>query len=568
MIKKHIFLILISLITILSFFLRIYQLGSVPSSPNWDEVALGYNALSILETGRDEYGKFLPVVLRSYDDYKPALYAYLVIPSYLIFGLSAFSVRLPSAFFGTLAVLATYFLVIEILGKSKINILSKQIDTRIFALATAFLLSISPWHLQFSRVAFESNVGVAFNIFGTLFFLKALKGRFWYLVLSAIFFALNPSIYQSDKVFTPLLFLMLLAIFWREFWKIKKIYIISSLLVGSLILLPMIFFHVTDSQALARASGVSVVSDQTSVLKQSAEKLQIDREQGDYLGLVLDNRRVEFVKLVVAGYLSHFDLNWLFINGDIARHHAPSMGLLYVFELPFLLIGIYQVIFGSVSRKAKLVILGWFFLAPVPAMITSGVPHAVRTLNFLPMFQIFVAFGVISSFLFVERFRKNGILQSSMGAFIYVLFLGVASFNVAFYLNQYYVQQNYENSKDWLYGYEDAVKIVNVHEDSFDKIVVSNQPPLDQSYMFFLFYNKYPPKSYQNESHASSGGFRENHIFGKYEFRPLGDVLDNANPNFIYVGRPSDFPANIETLGRVNYLDGTPAIFVVSGKSL
>lgn len=568
MIKRHLFLILVSLVTALAFILRMYQLGSVPSSPNWDEVALGYNALSILETGRDEYGKFLPVVLRSYDDYKPALYTYLVIPSYIVFGLSAFSVRLPSAIFGTLAVLATYFLVIEIIGKSKLNVLSRQIDVRAVALVSAFLLSISPWHLQFSRVAFESNVGVAFNIFGALFFLKALKGRFWYLILSAVFFALNPSIYQSDKVFTPLLFFMLLIIFWREFWRIKKVYIVSSLLVGAAILLPMISFHLTDSQALARASGVSVISDQTNVLKQSAEKLQIDREKGDYLGLVLDNRRVEFVKLVVAGYLSHFDLNWLFINGDIARHHAPNMGLLYLFELPFLLIGIYQVVFGNLSRKTKLVILGWFLLAPVPAMITSGVPHAVRTLNFLPMFQVFVAFGLVYAFLFIERFRREGVLQSFSGVFIYFIFLGAVSFNITFYLNQYFVQQNYETSKDWLYGYENAVQIVNQHEGKFDKIIVSNQPPLDQSYMFFLFYNSYPPKKYQSESQDSSGGFRENHIFGKYEFRPLGDALGNASPNFLYVGRPSDFPAGIETLGRVNYLDGTPAIFIVSGKSL
>ena len=73
--------------------LRLWQLGNVPPSPDWDEVALGYNAYSIMQTGRDEYGKFLPVVLRSFSDYKPALYAYLTIPSILIFDLNTFSVN-------------------------------------------------------------------------------------------------------------------------------------------------------------------------------------------------------------------------------------------------------------------------------------------------------------------------------------------------------------------------------------------------------------------------------------------------------------------------------------------
>src|SRR3990167_8598168 len=96
--NKKIFIFLTIIIGIASV-LRLWQLGKVPSSPDWDEVALGYNAYSILQTGRDEYGKFLPIVLRSFDDYKPALYVYLAIPAIKLFGLNVFAVRLPSAFF-------------------------------------------------------------------------------------------------------------------------------------------------------------------------------------------------------------------------------------------------------------------------------------------------------------------------------------------------------------------------------------------------------------------------------------------------------------------------------------
>ena len=108
-------LILLAFIIIVASILRLWQLGKVPSSPDWDEVALGYNSYSIMQTGRDEYGKFLPIILRSFDDYKPALYSYLTIPSILIFGLNVFAVRLPSAIFGILAVIATYFLVKELM---------------------------------------------------------------------------------------------------------------------------------------------------------------------------------------------------------------------------------------------------------------------------------------------------------------------------------------------------------------------------------------------------------------------------------------------------------------------
>ena len=107
----------------------------------------------------------------------------------------------------------------------------------------------------------------------------------------------------------------------------------------------MIHFTLTDENGLARAQSVSFFSDKTALLENSIAKLEYDRANNDFLGLLLDNRRVVYVKAVLAGYLAHFDLKWLFLTGDsTGRHHAPSMGLLYLFELPFLLIGLYLLI--------------------------------------------------------------------------------------------------------------------------------------------------------------------------------------------------------------------------------
>ncbi|MGH7245753.1 MAG: glycosyltransferase family 39 protein, partial [Candidatus Levyibacteriota bacterium] len=212
--NKKIWLLLFGIV-LLATVLRLWQLGSVPLSPDWDEAALGYNAYSILHTGRDEFGKFLPVVLRSFDDYKPALYAYLAIPTVFVFGLTVFAVRLPSALFGILTVFATFFLIQELFKNNKI------------ALLTTFFLAISPWHIQFSRVAFEANVGVAFNVFAILIFLKSFK-RPWLLPLFGVLMALNLYVYQSEKVFTPLLFLLLVGVFYKKLLLFpKKIIVIT-----------------------------------------------------------------------------------------------------------------------------------------------------------------------------------------------------------------------------------------------------------------------------------------------------------------------------------------------------
>src|SRR3989338_6145695 len=144
---KRQYLILI-LIILLAAFLRFWQLGENPPSLTWDEAAWGYNAYSLGIDGRDEFGRFLPLnYLESFGDFKPPIYAYLDIIPVKLFGLNEFAVRFPSAFFGVISVLVSYFLTKRIFYNSK--------SSQIYALVTAFLLAISPWHINLSRAAFE-----------------------------------------------------------------------------------------------------------------------------------------------------------------------------------------------------------------------------------------------------------------------------------------------------------------------------------------------------------------------------------------------------------------------------
>lgn len=538
-------LILVCILTI-STFLRFYSLGEVPPSPDWDEVALGYNAYSIMLTGRDEYGKFLPVVLRSFDDYKPALYTYFVIPSIKIFGLNVFAVRLPSVIFGIIAVLGTYLLVREIFREGSFFSIGE---------ITAFLLAISPWHIQFSRIAFEANVGLSFNIFTALFFLKGLNNPIL-LPLSFVVGALNLHVYQGEKVFTPLLLFALVFLYRKDVLRVPKRWIVCSLAVAVVVVFPIIHFITINQDALLRARGVSVFSDETRFLAENVEKVLVDTKNRDHLGLLLDNRRVEYTKAIITGYLSHFDLNWLFVSGDLARHHAPNMGLLYLVELPFLLVGMRSLIIGKFNKRGKLVVFLWFFITPIAASITEDVPHAIRTLNFLPTFQIFTALGVLSMLSKATKI-KSAFLKFSIVIFIFPFFI----LSIAYYLNQYFMQQNYFNSKDWQYGYKEVVSELKKIEHRYKKIIVSNQPHMDQSYMFFLFYLKYPPVLYQEQAKNASGGFAETHAFGKYEFRQISWESENASST-LFVGRPDDIPDSAEILKKIYFLDGSETMRV------
>jgi 4-amino-4-deoxy-L-arabinose transferase-like glycosyltransferase len=568
--------ILLIIIVFVAAGLRLWQLGAVPTSPDWDEAALGYNAYSIMQTGRDEYGKLFPVVLQSFNDYKPALYVYLAIPSIFIFDLNTFAVRLPSAIFGILTVLATYFLLKELFAKNpKSEIRNpKQIQNsnnenikdllengkwkmEIPLIATA-LLAISPWHIQFSRVAFESNIGLAFNVFAALFFLKGLKNP-WFLSLSTASAAMSIYAYQSEKIFTPLFLIILIIIYRKELFSVSKKYLYSSVLIGILVLLPTIQYFMTNENAFARAKGVSIFSSQTHVNQGERKRYIDDAMQGDTIGLFLHNKYISYGKEMIYGYTAHFSPNWLFIRGDLERHHAPGMSLLYLWELPFLLVGFYMLLFGPFSKKTKIFIFSWFLLAPFPASLSTGVPHAVRTLNFLPTWQIFTAIGLIISYGYISKIKYE-IAKIPLKYILFSLYISFFIFNFSYYINQYFVQQNYYYSKSWQYGYEDVVSYVQKEESKYDKIIVSNKTPLDQSYMFFLFYMKYPPTLYQSKQSS----FGDSHMFDKYEFRTF-DYTKERNNRTLFIGIPQDFPDHIEITKKIRYLNGDIAIYIVKG---
>ena len=98
-------------ILLLAALLRVPFLSSVPNGFYSGEASTGYDAYSILQTGKDQYGEFLPLLTRSFGDYVEASYRYVAIPFIAVFGLNEFSTRLPSAVIGVLTIGALFSLV-------------------------------------------------------------------------------------------------------------------------------------------------------------------------------------------------------------------------------------------------------------------------------------------------------------------------------------------------------------------------------------------------------------------------------------------------------------------------
>jgi len=508
LLKKNWVTLVFLTIVIFASFLRLYKLGEVPGSLDWDEASLGWNAYSLFKTGTDEYGKALPVSIRSFNDFKPPLYVYAAIPTTAIFGLNEFSVRLPSAVAGILTVILTYFLVRQLViaiptqrEEQSSNNRSEKIaspssywvrnDT--FALVTTLLLAISPWHLQFSRAAFEANLSLFFFVLGVYLLLK-------FPLLSVFPFVLSIYSYHSPRLVIPAFLFLLFIFYFKKILKSWKLLFVScALFLVSLYPLVRNTLHV--GSVTARLNSVSVVSSPTEYLN---------------------------------NYLSHYNFDFLFLSADNnGRHHVPDFGLLYLGEFPFLLAGIYFLIKNRPSWLKFL--LAWVIAAPAASALVIDSPHAIRSLLFLPTFQIITSYGILK------------ILSKKTALIVVALYL----VNFTTYIHQYYVHFPVEYAKDWQYGYKQVVQKVLASENNYTTIYMTNF--YDQPYIYFLFYGRVSPVV------KNSGYFYQ--AFDKYEFGRFKD-----DKRALYVLSPTELNNKYQVFDQVNFPDGKPAFLFATIK--
>lgn len=525
LIKKNLYSLLLISILLLSFFLRFYKLGINPPSLDWDEASIGYNAYSVLKTGADEYGNKFPLSFRSFEDYKPPVYFYLDVLSIRFFGLNEVGVRFPSALLGFLSVIVIYFLTKEIFDKK-------------IALLSAFFFGISPWSLQFSRAAFEGNVGLFFFLLAFFLALKSIKQPALS-ILATISFVLSIYSYHSFVLIVPLFICLLLFLFFKQIISNKK-YFIFSILFFLILIIPVLSSFVSLNGSGSRLSMVSIFSA-GETLNPSIKELEYDRLHNDKIGALLDNRRIVYFLALAKGYFDHWNPDFLFFHGDGGgQHHSVNMGMLYLWDLPFILIGAYS-LFKNRTRKSLAIFL-LFLIAPLPSAVSTGTPHPVRAIAMAPVFSIFTALGVY------EIFNKSGKTKNMIILPIIILLFIV---NFAYYLHQYYVFTPLEASNWWQYGNKEAVLQAKDLDKKYQKIIFTYF--YDQPYIYYLFYNKIDPSWYQKNWNKEGSIERMRRVIGKYEFRKIDYGSDSKKKDILLIGSPGEIPENAPGLIKTIY---------------
>lgn len=458
-------LILILLVAVL---LRFWQVDTLPSL-NPDEAALGYNAYSLLLTGKDEHGISWPIHFKSFGDYKPGGYVYLAMPFIKVLGLTPLAVRLPNLIFSILTIIFLYKLVLLVTRNLELSTL------------TAFVLAVNPWHIHFSRGAWESCTALFFITLGIYYFYKYLCSKNdIHLYLFPLPLVAAMYTYHSARLIIPVLFIILLVKNYKTFFNKNTV---GSLIIAGLLCIPLLFSFLNNG-GTARLSGIGLSADRGPLSR--SEELLNQHPNFNFYDRIIHNQRVLYILSWGQKYLSHYDLNFLFLNGDdVPRSKSPEMGQLYLFELPLIILGIIFLLTTPKFKKISFLIVSLLVVSPLASSLTFQAPSALRALPLVIPLSILVALG-----LYQMSIWKLG--------FVWKLFVVVCYlYSILYFCSAYFIHAPIRYAFAWNRGFSEIVPIVESKKANYQNIYFTNK--YDQPYILYLFFSKYPPTKIQNQ---------------------------------------------------------------------
>ncbi|HMS22593.1 MAG TPA: glycosyltransferase family 39 protein [Candidatus Levybacteria bacterium] len=492
---------------------RLINLSEFPVGFQIDEASLGYNSYSLFMTGRSESGDLLPLYVNTFGDYNPIGYDYLAIPSIAIFGLTEFATRLPAAIFGSISIFSMYYLAYVLFKNKKISLLS------------AFLIALSPWHIGLSRGSAETLVALFFVITGFAFILSFFnRYKKSNLIIGVFLLVISFLIYPAPRIFVPVLFVAV-AVYYFKSWYLKKKYVFTLSLGFLILIISLSFLIFTIPGGTARFKQTSIFNfPETRLLLE--EQIREDGVNGtnNLFTRAYHNKIINFSLTFVSNYMEYFNGSYLFIKGgQPLLFSIPSVGLVYLIELPFLIIGIY-VLIKSKEKNSKIPLI-WLIIAPIVAAATvDDTPNIRRSLLMVPAIEIIVSVGIISFFNYLKNhghtFNATKI-KYIITCFLIVCFIG----NVMYFFHQYFIHAKHHRTWYRNNGFSEMMEIVNEKYEDFDKIVATKS---GGGYPLFLFFSKYNPRVYQMEGSPKDVDYKG---FGKYIFVPSEYPSIDASTN-------------------------------------
>lgn len=555
--KNLLFLVILIL---LGGILRFWKIDSFPVSLNWDEVSHGFNAYSVLMTGKDEWGRSFPPIFRAFGDYKLPLYIYLSVIPVWLFGLNTFAVRFISALAGTLAIPGIYLLANRLFPNFSLSLSKFKID---LGLLSAFFLTILPWHFFISRPALEANLALTLIIFGFYFLIKYFENKLS-LLPAVILLGLSLQTYNTARVFVPLLVVISFLIY-RP--KIRLDFKTGLSILFTLLFSGLVIFQVYLGEGTARYEKLKILSPSTVFqIGEARTKSTLP----PFLTKAVHNRPIYFLTTFGRNYLGYFSPGFFSQQwGSQFQFAIPGRNLL---TLPIFFLAVLG--FFSFLRRVKddnnfQLLYVWLFLSPIAAALTIDPPQALRPNPMIPAIVILACFGLSRLLIIIPE--KSKLLFT-------LLFFFWSLISFGYYLVDYAGGYKIKYSSSWQYGYRQIMDFVKEHRSEYDRIFITKR--YGEPHIFYSFFTKLAPSKLQpgpdNIRFEKSDWFWTDKIDNVYFVNdwqipatPVNSLtLESGGivpaTRSLLITSPDHVPVNAHIIETVNYLDGSPAFIITS----
>ncbi len=536
--------------------LRFWQLGAAPKGALVDEAHFGYIAYSLLQTGRDEHSSSWPIIFRGFGDDKLPAYAYSMLPVVAGFGLSTWSIRLPSAIAGSLLPLAAAFLISSLFFSASWK--------RWAAVLAAGLSALSPWPFFLSRFGLESNLGLLFFTIGLglLFYgLQSRRYQSWLLGLSGIFLAATWYAYISYR---PITFILLIFTLGWQIWSRMQAKSQSQsqaksqpqfhstrgtlILIISFVLTVLPLFQPAALSSFTRRFGqVGITSDHGIVLKIDEQRTFCAMQLPLKYCSLLWNKPLEVMTILVTRYIHVFSPQYLATQGekDTPFLTVEQTGQFFVIAYPLFLLGLVcWLCFPRVlhlSRFSQWFVLLGLVLSPVPTVL-AGEAQKVRMSALLPFMIILIVAGAVAlSQLALSILRAHGqklLVVFWIGWWSLYIFLSLRFAIDFIFIHSLKNDYMYQSFLPQTFSYIKSL-------DSNTSVVI--KPFFSDPILFYAYYNILDPRDYQSQAvlgELEASGFQHTVGLGNITVKDIS--LESVGCEAARSGRRGVFVTNEE----------------------
>lgn len=495
-------------IVFLGFVLRVYQLGEVPRGVTHDEMGYIYNSYSIAKTGKNVLGEsypFLNYLVRAGYPFMPTP-TYLSVIVFKFLPLSAFAGRLPNALMGTISVALIYFLAKQLFKKETVALLS------------ASALAIMPWHIFFSRTAYD--IGTA-----AFFYLLAATSFFTYPVLSIVSFLLALFSYRGMvPLAVPLMALLL--IYGKIVRKRLGVAILGFLLVIGIFV------------------GVALINRNRGFLAEATIDLQkiaweVELMRRDSAGPtkfkeIFLNKPLYIANRWVTNYFYAYSVGHLFVHGEASQIYTMYMrGKLYMIDALLLFTGVYFLIRKKQHKGSVFFALGLLAVSGIPGAI-AGEPYATRTFPLTIPLALILGAGA------------DGLIHLRIwGKLLATALIGVYLFSFSYFLFDYYERYTYQRGDVWVSDMKDVRSTIASYPDPRKKVLLTGTTLGDM--LQYAFYARSSPLVVQDAWKKAQGELLQKPeldgvVFGGNcnDTHRMSEVLNLGEYSIVF-GRPNCF---------------------------